>query len=268
MSYSLLSPYEDPVFNSGAVRPFECLSGGWQLIKDQYFLFVGLFLIIVVLVTCIPFTGIVYGAWMIGIYYGMLGRMRGEAASFNAISKGFGHFSLGFVIALLSGLPFALISIGAKLMGMRFDEIQKTYPGEATVPREVLIEQFTWLAILICAFALFHLITGLIFPFAYQLVAERNLTGWQAIKLSARAARANFGGVLGLVLLEMFLGVMGIVLCCVGLVFIMPLTKSAWTIAYRQVFPAPQPEPGQTPMPPPPPDFSGGVPARPGMFAG
>jgi len=49
MSYSLLSPYEEPIFNSGAVRPFECLSLGWQLIKDQYFLFVGMFLIIVVL---------------------------------------------------------------------------------------------------------------------------------------------------------------------------------------------------------------------------
>lgn len=66
MSYSLLSPYEDPIFNSGVVKPFECLSLGWQLIKDQYFLFVGMCLIIVALVTCIPFTGIIYGAWMAG----------------------------------------------------------------------------------------------------------------------------------------------------------------------------------------------------------
>jgi hypothetical protein len=62
MSYSLLSPYEDPIFNSGVVRPFECLSAGWQLIKDQYFLFVALCLVIVGLVTCVPFAGIIYGA--------------------------------------------------------------------------------------------------------------------------------------------------------------------------------------------------------------
>jgi hypothetical protein len=73
MSYSILSPAQPPTFNSSAVRPFECLSGGWQLIKDQYFLFVALCLIIVVLVTCIPFTGIIYGAWMAGIYYALLG---------------------------------------------------------------------------------------------------------------------------------------------------------------------------------------------------
>lgn len=257
MGASLFSSYEEPIFNSGVVRPFECLSGGWQLIKDQYFLFVAMFLIIVVLVTCIPFTGILYGAWMIGIYYALLGRMRGEPASFNAIGKGFGFFSQGFVIALLSGLPFAFVSVGAKLMEMRFDQIQKSYPGETPVPPEVLTEQLTWLALLILAFAAFHLITGLIFPFAYQLVVERNLSGWQAVKLSARAARANLGGVLGLVLLEMILGGMGILLCCIGLVLVMPVTKAAWTVAYRQVFPAPQPEPMQTPMPPPPPYFSG-----------
>ena len=258
MSSSLFSSYEEPIFNSGAVRPFECLSGGWQLIKDQYFLFVAMFLIIVVLVTCIPFAGIIYGAWMIGIYYALLGRMRGEPASFNALGKGFGFFSQGFVIALLSGLPFALVSVAVKLMELRFDEIKKTYPGETPVPPEVLTEQFIWLALFIFAFALFHLITGLIFPFAYQLVVERNLSGWQAIKLSARAARANLGGVLGLVLLEMILGTMGILLCCIGLVLVMPLTKAAWTVAYRQVFPAPaqdQPAPPPFPGPPPPPAF-------------
>jgi hypothetical protein len=257
MSYSILSPYEDPPFNSGAVRPFECLSNGWQLIKDQYFLYVGMCLVIVVLVTCIPFAGIIYGAWMCGIYYALLGRMRGEPASFNAIGKGFSFFSQGFVVALLSGLPFALISVAAKLMELRFDAIERTYPGETPVPPEVLTEQLTWLALVIGGFALLHLITGLIFPFAYQLVVERHLSGWQAIKLSARAARANLGGVFGLVVLEIILGSFGIVLCCVGLVFVMPITKAAWTVAYRQVFPAPpqeqpMPPPFQYPPPPPP----------------
>lgn len=36
MSYSILSPDELPIFNSGAVRPFEGLGLAWQLIKDQY----------------------------------------------------------------------------------------------------------------------------------------------------------------------------------------------------------------------------------------
>jgi len=258
MSYSILSPYEDPEFNSGAVRPFECLGGGWQLIKDQYFLYLAMCSIIVVLVSCIPFAGIIYGAWMCGIYYAMLGRMRGEAASFNSLGKGFSFFSQGFVIALLSGLPFAVLTVAARVMEWRFDELQKSYPGSTPMPPEILTEQFTWLGLIIAAFALFHLITGLIFPFAYQLVVEHNLSGWKAIKLSARASRANFGGVFGLVVLEIILGSLGILLACVGLFFVMPITKAAWTVAYRQVFPAPptdQPIPVPFPAPPPPPPF-------------
>lgn len=254
MSYSLLSPNEDPGFRSGVVKPLECLSGGWHLVKGQYFLFIGLCLIIVILVTCIPVAGIIYGAWMAGIYCALLASMRGEPVYFNMITKGFEFFGAAFLVALLSGLPFALLGIGVKLMELRFDQIEKVYPSGTTVPEDVLAEQLTYLGALVLAFAVFHLITGLIFPFAYQLVVERHLSGWQAIKLSARASRANFGGVLGLVVLEIILGGLGILLCCVGLFFVMPVMKGAWAVAYRQVFPAPPPEqPGPPPFYPPPP---------------
>jgi uncharacterized membrane protein len=80
------------------------------------------------------------------------------------------------------------------------------------------------------------------------------MSGWKAVKLSARAARANLGGVLGLVILELMLDVLGALLCCVGLAFVMPWTKSAWAIAYTEVFSlAPQNQPGPPPYPPPPP---------------
>lgn len=214
-------------------------------------------LIIIVLVTCIPLAGIIYGAWMAGTYYALLGLMRGERASFNAISKGFSQFSQAFVVALLSGLPFLVVGVGAKVMELRFDQIEKTYPGE--LPDEVLIEQIIYLVVLVLVYTIIHLITGLIFGFAYQLVVERNLSGWQAIKLSLRATNANFGGVLGLVLIEIGLGALGVILCCVGIAFTMPLSKAAWTVAYRQVFPAPpagQVEyPPFAPPPPPPPYF-------------
>jgi hypothetical protein len=262
MSYSSLSPSEEPQFNSGAVRPFACLSEGWHLVKDQYFLFVGMFLIIVILVTCIPFTGLIYGAWMIGIYGAMLGRMRGEPASFNALGKGFSFFSQGFVIALLSGAPFVLITIGAKLMELRFAQIDRDYPGSKPVPDEVMIEMIVWFGGLVVLFGFFYLITGVIFPFAYQLAAERNLSGWQATRLSARAAGANFGGVLGLVVLELILGTIGILLCYIGVGLVLPLTKGAWTVAYRQVFPPPPQEQFALmpfPPPPPPPPFPGQV---------
>jgi hypothetical protein len=229
------------------------------LISGQYFLFVAMCLIIVVLVSCLPFAGLIYGPWMAGIFSALLGLTRGEPASFNAISKGFSHFGQAFVVALLSGFPFALLGVAANLLELRFEHIQSEYPGETPMPDEILTEPLMYLILLILALAILHLITGLIFGFAYQLIVERNLSGWQATKLSVRATQANVGGVLGLAVMEIALSALGICLCCVGLVFVMPLTKAAWTIAYRQVFPAPRPGLDQYPplTPPPPPPYFG-----------
>lgn len=76
MSYSLLSPNEELPFNSNVVRPFECLRLGGRLVKDQYFVYVLLCMVILVILTCIPFSGLFWGAWISGIYAALFGRMR------------------------------------------------------------------------------------------------------------------------------------------------------------------------------------------------
>ena len=68
--------------------------------------------------------------------------------------------------------------------------------------------------------------------FAYQLVVDKDLSAWEATKLSARAAGQNFGGVMGLLLLEVALSTLGIMLRFLGLVLVMPLTNASWAIAY------------------------------------
>lgn len=259
MSYSLLSPDQSPEFRVGVVKPLECLGRGWDLVKDQYFLFAGFCLIILVLVSCIPFAGIIWGAWMCGIFLALLAKMRGEFVSFNNIGKGFSYMSPGFMVAFLSGLPFVLVAIGGKLFEVWMDDIERAYPGDDAVPPEVLMQMVTYLAALVLLYVLCFLVTGVIFAFAYQLVVDKNLSGWQATKLSARAARENFGGVMGLLLLELALFTFGIMLCCFGLVLVMPLTKASWAIAYSQVF-LPTPQPTPAPQPPPPPVFYGNAP--------
>lgn len=259
MSYSLLSPDQSPEFRVGVVKPLECLGRGWDLVKDQYFLFAGFCLIILVLVSCIPFAGIIWGAWMCGIFLALLAKMRGEFVSFNNIGKGFSYMSPGFMVAFLSGLPFVLVAIGGKLFEVWMDDIERAYPGDDAVPPEVLMQMVTYLAALVLLYVLCFLVTGVIFAFAYQLVVDKNLSGWQATKLSARAARENFGGVMGLLLLELALSTFGIMLCCFGLVLVMPLTKASWAIAYSQVF-LPTPQPTPAPQPPPPPVFYGNAP--------
>jgi hypothetical protein len=258
MSYSLFSSEQSPDFRVGVVKPTECLSLGWSLVKDQYFLFAGLCLIILALVLCIPFAGIIWGAWMCGIFLALLAKMRGEVVSFNDIGKGFSFMSPGFLVAFLSGLPFVFVAIGGKLFELWMDEMDRAYPGDE-VPAEVLMEMATYLAALLLLYVICFIVTGVIFPFAYQLVVDKNLSGWQATKLSARAARENFGGVMGLLLIELALSTFGIMMCCFGLVLVMPITKASWAIAYAQVF-LPTPQPIPAPQPPPPPVFYGNAP--------
>jgi uncharacterized membrane protein len=65
-----------------------------------------------------------------------------------------------------------------------------------------------------------------------------------------KAGRANLGGVLGLLLLNALLGIVGVLLCVVGVYFYMPISFAATAVAYRRVFPA-VPETFAQPPPPP-----------------
>jgi hypothetical protein len=49
---------------------------------------------------------------------------------------------------------------------------------------------------------------------------------------------ANFWGVLGLVVLNNLLSILGVMACYVGAFFIMPVHFATIVVAYRQVFPA------------------------------
>ena len=55
------------------------------------------------------------------------------------------------------------------------------------------------------------------FIFAYPLIVDRKLQGFDAIKLSFKAALANFWRLLGMVLLTSLLSVLGVLACYVGI---------------------------------------------------
>jgi uncharacterized membrane protein len=92
-------------------------------------------------------------------------------------------------------------------------------------------------------------IVTLFFLFSFPLIADRNLSGVDAVKLSIKAARANLGGILGLVLINVGLGIIGVLCCYVGAFLIAPVSLASYAVAYRRVFP----EVSQNFASPPPP---------------
>jgi uncharacterized membrane protein len=98
------------------------------------------------------------------------------------------------------------------------------------------------------------ILLSVIFTFSYPLIVDRKLSGIDAVKLSARAALANFWPLLGLLMLNGLLGFAGVLLCYVGVFLALPVSFAALSVAYEQVFGLGE---VQGPiLPPPPPSFS------------
>ena len=74
----------------------------------------------------------------------------------------------------------------------------------------------------------------LLFP--YALIVDRGLSGLDAVKTSVRASLANFGGLLGLMILSLLMILAGVLACYVGAILVWPITFASWTVAYRRVF--------------------------------
>jgi uncharacterized membrane protein len=90
------------------------------------------------------------------------------------------------------------------------------------------------------------------FTFAYPLIVDRKLSGLNAVKLSIKAAMANFWRLLGLMLLTGLMNFIGVLLCYVGVFFVLPINFAAIAMAYEQVFGLGEFQPN---LPPPPPTF-------------
>ena len=97
------------------------------------------------------------------------------------------------------------------------------------------------------------IVLSVIFTFAYPLIVDRRLSGIEAVKLSIRAALANFWRLLGLLLMTGLLSFVGVLGCYVGVFLVMPVSFAALATAYEQVFGLGELQPN---LPPPPPIFS------------
>ena len=97
-----------PEFKRNAVQPVECLKGGWELIKDDYWLYFGISFLAIVIGSVGPL-GILMGAMMCGLNLTLLRKMKGEPVEFGMLFKGFDYFADGFIAALLHYIPMMVI---------------------------------------------------------------------------------------------------------------------------------------------------------------
>src|SRR6185436_15793884 len=104
-----MNPSPDAIeFRHGAVKPVECLKAGYELVRSQYWLFVGICGVGMIIASVVPL-GILMGPMMCGIYIALFKQRRGQQVEFGDLFKGFDRFGESLVAALLHMIPIFVI---------------------------------------------------------------------------------------------------------------------------------------------------------------
>lgn len=249
-------------FQRGAIDAGGCISTAWDMLKSNYGLYLGIAIIALIMTGCIPCLNLfLIGPIMGGVAYVVLRDMRREPVEFGMMFQGFQKFVPLMVIGLIQSIPGIIMQI-LQMIG-RFAELGlrgtrdrdldffQSRPDLGALGAGVIII----IAIVGIAFFIFGIIWWACFFFAVPLAMEHDLGPIDAIKLSARAAMANIGGLILLLILSMLVMIGGMLLLCLGMLLIsVPLVYIANVVAYRQVFPS---MPTQFNVTPPPPSSYG-----------
>jgi uncharacterized membrane protein len=237
-------------FRTGVIKPVECIKEGWALIKDQYWLFLGISLVGILIGGVVPI--VLLGPMMVGIFLCLFQRMRNQPVEFGLLFKGFDQFVPGLVVTVLKMIPVLIILVPYYifLIAMMATTMPRGGMEDPEQARTFVMSLFGFEIVFFLVIMVVSLTVEIFFMFAYPLVADRKLSALDAVKLSFRAGKANLGGVLGLMLLNMLFGMLGVLCCIIGVYFYLPIAFASQAVAFRRVFPeTSQPLPG----PPPPP---------------
>lgn len=228
-------------FRTGVIKPVEVYKESWELIKDQYWMIFGITIIGILIGGAVPV--VIIGPMICGIYLCMFHRMEGRPVSFELLFKGFDYFLPGLIVAIVVVVPvFVLLftiyvpMIGMALAGPRMSEEELIPFLIGTVIFEIVV-----IVLMVC----FHTLL----MFAFPLIVDRKLSGFEAMKVSAKAVWQNLSGVVGLMGVGIGVGIVGYLMLCVGIYLAMPLIFMSNAVAYRKVFPAIGPLPYAPPAP-------------------
>src|SRR4030095_14476834 len=237
-------------FRRGVIAPMECIKEGWALIKDDYWLYFRIIIGGILLGGLIPI--ILLGPMMVGIFLCLQQRQRNQPVEFGLLFKGFDQFVAGLVATVLKMIPIfiMLIPYYIFLFGMMAFTMPRGPDASPDEARAFVMSFFGFEMLFFVGVMAISLLVEIFFIFAYPLIADKNLSGLEAVKLSFRAAKANFGGILGLLLLNAAFGFVGVLCCIIGVYFYLPVSMAAQAVAYRRIFPDVRPTYPTAPPPP------------------
>jgi hypothetical protein len=291
---------------SNAVKPVGSIEEGWNIIKDDYWMFFAMSLVFIVIVFAAGFLiGLIDNAISAGIALA-LGAVKteGNVATVAMVAPKLISLTIGIftniLVATLTGILFCgfmkglsrKVQTGVVDFGDLFGGFDKLQPcliysvilsliqyviGIGTIVIGVIfgitlsaesflkdgkfnLEIFKNLIGIFIIIAIIAVIINLIITicmaFVYPLIAERNMSGLEAILTSMRGGLSNMLPLIGFFILQGLMIFGGVLLCFVGVLFVAPLLYASTFAAYRQVFGEPAGSFTYNQQPPPPPTFN------------
>ncbi|HEV7472630.1 MAG TPA: hypothetical protein VGN90_01200 [Pyrinomonadaceae bacterium] len=245
-------PFNEIEFKRNAVQPMECVKAGFELIKSQYWLFVGITVVGILIGSVVPL-GILMGPMMCGIYLALFQTRRGNPIEFNLLFKGFDYFGDAVIAMLLHMIPIIIVIVPTYILFYAGMFGMMAASGNSEPNPAALMGFFGFMLVVWFVIMILLIVLSVVFTFAYPLIVDRRLSGLNAVKLSIRAGLANFWRLLGMLLVTGLLTFVGVLFCYVGAFLVMPISFAAIAIAYEQVFGLGELAPN---LPPPPPTFT------------
>jgi hypothetical protein len=222
-----------------------CISRGWDLLQKNMGLLVGATVIYFgieiafSLLGAIPLIGALFSLLnlfvaaplMGGLFYVTLQAIRGQPATagdvFEGFRRAFIQLVLGYVVCtILTGLcliPAVLVGLVTLLPAMTHHQ----HPEPVSV-------MITIAAGLVCLLPVIFLTVN--WMFTLPLIVDKRMEFWPAMQMSWKMVRKHWWQLFGLVLLVGVINAGGFLLCCVGMLFSMPLGFAAMMYAYETIF--------------------------------
>lgn len=232
-----------------------CIGRGWTLLKNNFgLLFVGVLIYFLIEGAIagfgsIPFIGplfsianlFVVGPLMGGVFYIFLQAIRGQPAEIGDVFAGFRRaflqLFLGYLVpALLIGLCMIPLII---LLVIDIVRMTATAHGASPDPNMILQVFATQIPLLltVCLICLIPVVyLQVSWSFTLPLIIDKQMDFWSAMKLSRRRVGKHWWHVFGLFVLMGLLNVVGVLLCCIGLLFTVPIGLGAMMYAYETIF--------------------------------
>jgi hypothetical protein len=250
----------DIQYVSGAINPGDCIGGAWALVTRRFWLYIGVGLVTLMMIGCIPFVGsLLFGPVLGGFYYLVLRDMRDEPVDFGMMFKGFEKFLPLMIVGLIQAAP----SLVATILQYTVDLARLAGAGASgsgdfyQMPSDTLFAGLSiGILVVVIALTLIGVVWSVALSFAVPLVLEHEIGVVDALLTSAKAAFSNAGGLIVLIILEALVAILGVIALCVGIFVAIPVIYAANVIAYRMVFPYPD-RPNINMAPPPPTEYGG-----------